>query len=221
MYICRMKSPKEAHINIVKQARYFVVGTPNKQVTQLWIACHGYGQQVDHFASKFTSIQDDQTLILVPEGLSRFYFGGFTGHIGASWMTKADRLNEIEDYCNYLAQLQAKYIPQLATNVEVNLFGFSQGGATIMRYAFLRNPFFSKLVLWAADFPDDINYLEKLDQIKGKKLTYVYGTEDQFITPERIDKIKQFMASQNLHFDFIEFQGKHKIDRDVLVRLTK
>jgi hypothetical protein len=46
---------------------------------------------------------------VAPEGLSRFYFeGGFHGpgsKVGATWMTREDRLAKIEDYVGYLDAL--------------------------------------------------------------------------------------------------------------------
>ena len=35
---------------------------------------------------------------MAPEGLSRFYLEGFSGKVGATWMTREDRLNDIDNY---------------------------------------------------------------------------------------------------------------------------
>jgi hypothetical protein len=44
-------------------------------------------------------------IIIAPEGLSRFYRKGFSGDVVASWMTKDDRLDDMEDYVRYLNDL--------------------------------------------------------------------------------------------------------------------
>jgi hypothetical protein len=61
------------------------------------LVTHGYGQLAKTFIRRFEPIMDAQTLVVAPEGLSRFYWGGFDGPVVASWMTREDRLDEIAD----------------------------------------------------------------------------------------------------------------------------
>jgi predicted esterase len=70
--------------------------------------------------------------ICAPEGLSRFYVKGFDGKIGASWMTRDDRANEIKDHLTYLNKWWESL--DIDESASVTLIGFSQGVATAARW---------------------------------------------------------------------------------------
>lgn len=139
-------------ISISKTAHYYTIGTAGKHVRYCWIICHGYGQLAQHFIRKFDVIAKEDTFVLAPEALSRFYTEGLTGKVGASWMTKEDRLDEITDYSNYLTTLYNEFIPQFSNDVKIILLGFSQGCATQVRWIMQAFPKFDHLVLWAGMF---------------------------------------------------------------------
>ena len=160
---------------VARTAHYASLGNPGPQVRQLWIVTHGYGQLSKTFIRRFIPICDEQTLVIAPEGLSRFYWGGFDGPVVASWMTREDRLDEIADFCNMLDQLYAHYVPQCHPEVEINLLGFSQGTATQVRWIMRSFPKFHRLMLWAGQLPEDLDYQPQLDYFADKKLFFAYG----------------------------------------------
>ncbi|NNE28936.1 MAG: phospholipase, partial [Saprospiraceae bacterium] len=130
-----------------KTAHFYSLGNISNDITDLWICCHGYGQNAEDFLKDFECIQAEERLIISPEGLSRFYWGGFHGPIASSWMTSKDRLIEIEDYCNWLDQLYSEIVPQLSPNLRITLAGFSQGTATVMRWVHARQPKIQRILL--------------------------------------------------------------------------
>lgn len=207
-------------ILINKTAHYYTIGTPGKHVEYCWIACHGYGQLAQYFIRKFDVIANEETLIIAPEGLSRFYTEGFSGKVGASWMTKEDRLLEIEDYTNYLSTLYHHFIPQLADNVKIILFGFSQGCATQLRWIMRSFPKFDHLILWAGLVPEDLDYLSHQAYFSDKKLHFIYGNNDPFITPERLSYHAQLIEDQQLKVHVSTFEGEHILDRTILKQLS-
>ncbi len=210
----------QAHsISVRKTAHYYTLGQPGPQVQYCWIACHGYGQLAKSFVHKFTEVSREDTLVLAPEGFSRFYWKGFSGDVGASWMTREDRLDEIADYVRYLQTLYDHFIPQLAPDVRIILFGFSQGCATHCRWIMQQFPRFDHLVLWAGLLPEDLNYQPHTDYFASKKLHFVYGTKDPFLTEERLQAHRQLIEEQQLNFRVDIFEGKHVVDRAVLRRL--
>ena len=109
-----------------KTARVFVLGSVEK-ATDVWIVLHGYAQLANTFLSEFEHLANGHTAIVAPEGLHRFYRKGFYGDVVASWMTKEDRLTDIQDYVNYLNNLVQSF-PKSVQNVHV--LGFSQCVAT-------------------------------------------------------------------------------------------
>ena len=201
---------------VARTAHYASLGKPGPQVRQLWIVTHGYGQLSKTFIRRFIPICDEQTLVIAPEGLSRFYWGGFDGPVVASWMTREDRLDEIADFCNMLDQLYAHYVPQCHPEVEINLLGFSQGTATQVRWIMRSFPKFHRLMLWAGQLPEDLDYQPQLDYFADKKLFFAYGNEDQFITPERLVFMQKVIADAGLQFAEVTYQGGHKVDKEAL-----
>ncbi len=211
---------KKHAIQVPRTAHYATLGEPGPQVRYCWIACHGYGQLASRFIQKFSVLEARDTFIIAPEGLSRFYWSGFSGNVVASWMTREDRLDEIADFCGYLSMLYEKHIPQLAPDVQIILFGFSQGVATQLRWITRVQPAFHHLICWAGTIPEDLDYRPLNDYFGRRKLHYLYGLEDQFIKPEWIAVQKELMAAQQLHFDITTFQGKHVVEPSVLKALN-
>jgi predicted esterase len=201
---------------VSRTARYCTIGKANKHTRYFWICCHGYGQLAKNFIRKFDGIASEHTFILAPEGLSRFYWGGFSGDVVASWMTKEARLDEIEDYTGYLQDLYDHFTARMSDEVKIILFGFSQGCATQMRWICNTLPAFDSLVLWAGTVPDDIDYKPYLDYFDHKDIHFVLGKQDEFLTPQRLEAYQQLVATTGLRWQEHFFDGKHVVDREVL-----
>jgi len=206
------------HIQVPRTARVATAGTLSSKTKYIWIACHGYGEIASEFIASMTSIVREDTFVIAPEALSRFYWGAtFDGKPVASWMTREDRLNEIADYSNYLSILQADFIEKAADDVQFILFGFSQGCATVMRWANAKHPNCSSIVMWAGILPEDIDYPA---EYYGKLKLYTRaGTLDRFITSERIEKHKALILEKGLKIDSDTFEGKHKVYPEPLQKL--
>ena len=210
---------KNHKIKVPRTAHFATIGEPGPHIRYCWIACHGYGQLARNFIKRFDHFDDGQTLVIAPEGLSRFYWGGFTGEVVASWMTKGDRLDEIEDYTSYLSTLYDTYIPQLSPNVKIVLLGFSQGVATQFRWVMKAFPHFHHLILWAGLVPEDLDYRPHEDYFSTKQLHFIYGTKDPFLTEKRLAFHNEVIEKNNLNISVETFIGEHKVDREVLSRL--
>lgn len=207
----RLKVPRTAH--------YYTLGETGKHVKRFWIVCHGYGQAAARFIHSFDELVDGETFILAPEGLSRFYWGGFTGEVVASWMTKGDRLDEIEDYTDMIRSLYDLYKPLLSENVEVTLLGFSQGVATQWRWMLKAQPEIKNIVNWAGLFPDDLDYSLHQEYLKDKQLHFAYGTEDPFLKTKHIEWMEKEVEKIGLSSESHTFEGKHVMDRAALLKL--
>lgn len=203
-------------ITVARTAHFYTIGEPSANTDRLWICCHGYGQLARTFIRRFDVLDDGNTLVIAPEGLSKFYWGGFTGRPVASWMTKEHRLDEIEDFCNFLQQLFEKYLPQLSPNVKVTLFGFSQGTATVTRWLMRDFPKIDHLILWAGALPDDLDFRPHAEYFNAMKPIFVYGKNDEFLTPERLPMVKNLLEKNHLEFEEVVFEGKHVVERETL-----
>jgi predicted esterase len=196
------------NFSVKKTARYFQLGELNESTEHIVIACHGYAQLANYFLKWFEPFDLKNTVIIAPEGLSRFYWNGFSGNVVASWMTKVDREDDISDYVNYLDDI----IKSLALNPKVKLtaLGFSQGGATVSRWLLKSDFKFNNLVLWAAVFPEDI----EIGSLKSKVINPVqilFGDKDQFYSLDQINALKSKLEALESSIDFTIFEGEHKV----------
>lgn len=207
-------------ISVPKTAHYCTLGEPGPHIKYFWICCHGYGQLAKRFIRKFESIHQEDTLVVAPEGFSRFYWKDFTGDVVASWMTREDRLDEIADYSSYIQTLYNQYLWQLPDDVKIILFGFSQGCATQVRWIMRHLPSFDHLVLWAGFLPDDLDYTPQNQYFQSKTIDFVCGNEDQFLTEERLKMLEGIIEKSGLEIRKTMFAGKHIVDREVLKQFT-
>lgn len=210
----------EHKISFEYNARFHTLGQASDDIEQLWLVCHGHGQLAKYFIRKFEVLNDGKTLIVAPEGLSRYYLEGFTGRVGATWMTKEDRLSDIENYLTYLDRVFNSVKSQLKPDVRVNLLGFSQGAATISRFATQTNVHFDKLILWAGIFPPDLPPLESKERLKGKKVYWVYGTDDQYLSAGVMEEQETIAKHLDIKPRVKTFKGLHELSSEVLLEIA-
>lgn len=208
---------EEQHIDISFTARYYTLGTlsPNPD-QEVWVVLHGYGQLAKYFIQKFEAVVQRGGVVVAPEGLSLFYLQGTEGRIGSTWMTKEYREQSINNYIGYL---QKVYQVLELHHKRLVVFSFSQGGATLIRWVVKHRVSFQKMIVWAGGFPPDVNPEVCRDLFSGKLLYYVYGDQDQYITPARMEKQQALFKQFHFQPEIIKFSGRHVVDPDVLRQL--
>ena len=201
-----------------RTARYFTLGSATG-ATELWFVCHGYGQLAARFLERFRPLEREGRYIVAPEGLSRFYLteSATERRVGASWMTREDRLHEIDDYVRYLDALYA----QLAVRgVRVTALGFSQGTATICRWLALGTARIDRLIVWGGEVPPDLDLSKAVARLSKTRLTFVYGTRDEYFTPKIVSATESRLRSHGLQYELISFDGGHEIHEPTLKSLA-
>lgn len=203
----------EHHLKVSRTARYCTVGELSAATESVWFVLHGYGQLAPYFIRKFESIASSTTLVVAPEALSRFYLEGFTGRVGATWMTREERQAEIEDYVDYLNQLYQHVLGGFdVKSLEINILGFSQGTATACRWIEHGAVKFDRLVLWAGYFAHGIQDVISPATLQHKKVTLVYGTEDEFLKQVDVAAYERNIKENIPHAQIYTFDGTHTID---------
>lgn len=201
------------YLKVDKTARIETFGNPNAK--KVWVALHGYGQLVPYFIRPFHVLDPKTNFVIAPEGLHRFYLNGTSGRVGASWMTKEERLQDIEDYLQYLDDVYKKMVPEDAYKV---LLGFSQGVATASRWLNLTQNKFDTFIQWAGVFPPDLKS-EELKHMHEVQHYYVYGNNDPYFSEEKMKEIKKKFHEWQLSLELLTFEGNHQLDANVLTEI--
>jgi predicted esterase len=204
---------------VEKTAHVFTHGEPSDKTEYFWFVTHGYGQLASSIIRKFEGFDPTTHFVVAPEALNRFYWQFKSNIVGASWMTRQDREDEIADYSRYLDTVFAHFKGQVPPSVKIILFGFSQGCATQMRWILRGSPQYDNLLFWGGVLPEDLDYAPFWNYFDDKKFTFVCGDNDEFINQEGIDKHIALVKEKGLTIDFVGFEGKHEVLTDVLVQV--
>lgn len=204
----------EHHIAISKTARYYTSGTFNEKTKQVWIVLHGWGMNVKNFVESFEPLVNESVFLIAPEALNRFYLKSTAGTVGATWMTKEDRLNEIKDYINYLDRLYQYLELDKYPQIKVTALGFSQGASTVTRWVNAGKNRIDRLVVYAGEVAPELTPLSDESGLKQTDNFFICGSRDEYFTPPLVAAMKE--NYRELKFTEIEFDGKHVIELNVL-----
>ncbi len=207
-------------ITIQKTAHYVTIGEMNDQTENIWFVIHGYGQLAEYFIKKFEVLEDNKTVIIAPEALSKFYLKEFSGRIGATWMTKHERESEITDYIDYLNQLYQTVLQEFDVNkLKITVLGFSQGTATVARWCMNETIKYDRLILWAGYFGNGIQDVIDPEKLIEKEVVLCYGKEDEFLVKIDIQQYEKDIKKIIPHVQIHTFEGGHTIDKELLLKI--
>ena len=205
-------------IEVTKTARYFQCGA-DERPRRLYVCTHGYGMSAKYFIRKFEVLASKGVKVIAPEGLHRFYIQGSNGRVGASWMTKEDRLNDIQDNINYLNRCIEH--AGATAKTEITAFGFSQGFHTLLRWA-VHTPFnISRITAWGSHFPDDVLDERYSAFFANRKIDVVLGDTDEYLTIEKMKLHLHRIKEYGIRPEFTVYNGKHKVYPEVLKSLYR
>lgn len=218
---------EEHHIPATRTARYYTMGGRGDAVRDVWFVLHGYGQLANPFLRHFEPLVQPSRLIVAPEALARFYLDpvatpGGQFRVGASWMTREDRLTEIDDYVRYLDAVYARVFKVVPwSTARVTVFAFSQGTATACRWLAHGAARADRLMLWAGEVPPDLDWSVARARLAALDLVVVVGRGDELITSKIVARDTGRLQAEGVPFRLVEFEGTHEIQRETLERLAQ
>lgn len=215
----------EHHLTVERTARYWTLGDA-RSAEAVWIVLHGYKQLARRFLRRFVPIDDGRRLIVAPEALSRFYVApsegrhGVASVVGATWMTREDRLSEIGDYVSYLDRL-ARQLEDQAGDVPLTVLGFSQGVATATRWTVLGATLPQRLLLWGDFSPPDLDLELAGRRLAGVDVVMVRGSNDSALSPRLAQEEAERLERAGIGYHTVTYDGGHDIDPETLVALAE
>jgi predicted esterase len=201
------------------EAQYAVSHEPNFQEKEIWVVLHGYGQLAEFFIRKFQSLDSPDRLFIAPEGTNYQYLNGFSGRVGANWMTRHERERAIANNHRFLDSLLQDLLSKFKTLPKINVLGFSQGAATATRWASNWEGNIDRLVLWAGGFASDLILEDARVKFLDTEIHLVLGEKDELISPESIEIQEELIRDLGkvVHRHF--FSGGHELDQELLKKI--
>ena len=216
---------QERTLDVRRTARYVRLGGEGV-VRDVWVCIHGYGQLARRFARDLGPLVAPGRLVIVPEALNRFYQASTSDDhrvapVGATWMTREARVDEIKDYVAYLDQLYATEVaPHVAAGARVTALGFSQGVTTTVRWAVFGQSRLHRLVCWAGGLPHDVNLLEHRDRLVPLAPAVVIGDRDEFADWAKVESQVALLDAAAIPNTLHRFDGTHTLDDGLLAELA-
>jgi predicted esterase len=209
----------------VRTGRYATIGAQHSDARRLWFALHGYGQLAERFLRPFAAVTPADTCIVAPEGLNRFYRDAPTGDgshlakVGATWMTREAREDDIADTLRWLATV---YEDVAASGVAsgrieaIGVLGFSQGVATATRWIATGRVRVNAFVVWAGALAVDADQARLRERLREVEVTFVSGDADPFVGEEARHAAMTTLRSLQPSARAIAFAGAHALDAPTL-----
>ena len=218
-----MSDAVERHLEVTRTARYWELGGALKNPAEMWYVIHGYKQLAGRFIRRFAAINDGTRRILAPEALSRFYISAEPGRhgpgsfVGATWMTREDRQNEIRDYVDYLERLRTE---RGHSSASVTVLGFSQGVATAARWVEMGQVRPARLILWGDTLPPDWDHARASKVLANTELILVRGDSDPALTDALRARELEQLERAGVAFRIVRYAGGHDIDGATLTEIA-
>jgi predicted esterase len=208
-----------------RTARYAVLGVPVESAQCIWFVLHGYGQLATRFIRKFAGAIPANTCVVAPEALSRFYAemprvdGGHLQRVGATWMTREAREDDIADTLSWLDLVYRDVTSQASPAVRVGVLGFSQGVATATRWIASGAVRPTAFVAWAGRPAHDVPDALLAAALANAVVTFACGDADEFLNAQQQRDVVDMLQRVQPHATMASFTGGHQLDGPLLSSL--
>ena len=198
---------------------YGTLNVHTDKTENVWVVFHGIGYLSRYFLKYFRSLDREKNYIIAPQAPSKYYLNEKYEHVGASWVTRENTGQEIQNVLAYLDELYENEDLKNAKNLI--FFGYSQGVSIVTRWNVRRKINCSKLILNSGRLAKELK-TEDFAFLEDTEISFVYGTEDPFVNKEFLEaeekRIRELFP-QNLKF--IPFDGGHEVNKEVIKKLVE
>lgn len=199
---------------------YSVLNNYTEKTKNVWVVFHGLGYLSKYFINYFSKLNPEENFIIAPQAPSKYYLGKNFKHVGASWLTKE---NTIEETKNVLTYVDSVFKTEITTTPKyLIVLGYSQGVSIASRWVANRKINCDHLLLHSGGIPTELVPEDFLFLKKQTKVTYLYGNKDQYINEAR--KTEETLKGNHLfgkHLDIEVFEGVHEVNTDYIKELSE
>lgn len=207
-------NPTEKEITYQSKNSYSTLNNLKSDTKNIWFVCHGMGYLSRYFLKYFKHLDPKENYIIAPQAPSKYYQQPKM-HVGANWLTRVDTKLGMDNIINYFDAVFEK--ENLVNRANLIVLGYSQGVSVSLRYLALRKIKCEKIVIHSGGIPKELtqkgfNYLNV-----NTKVYLVYGTNDEYLNPERIKE--ETLKAKNLFGNKLQiepFEGTHVVNVDFI-----
>lgn len=184
----------------------------------VWVVFHGIGYLSRYFMKYFRHLNPENNYIIAPQAPSKYYLNGQYKHVGASWATRENTEQEMQNILAYMDELYNQENLQKAPNLI--LFGYSQGVSVVSRWVARRKIRCEKLILNSGRLPTELSPGD-FAFLESTEISFVYGTDDPFVNREVFEsEEKRIRELFPYNLKFIPFDGGHEVNKEVILKLA-
>ncbi len=211
-------SPTEKQVSYKITNSYCTLNEKTSDTKNIWVVFHGIGYLSKYFLKYFQGLDPNENYIIAPQAASKYYLNGKYTHVGASWFTKDNTQQEVENAMNYLDALHKT--EELGSAEKIIVLGYSQGVSVATRWVARKKINASQLILCSGGLPKELEARDFL-HLEETKVTMIYGTKDPYMDEARLqnEKIKLHeLFPKNLRV--IPFDGTHEMKPSIINSLV-
>ncbi|MFT4830923.1 MAG: putative esterase [Psychroserpens sp.] len=195
---------------------YSTLNELSGKTKRVWMVFHGMGHLSTYFIRYFNELNAKENYIIAPQAQSKYYLNDSYNHVGASWLTKNNTEEGIDNVLHYIDAVYG--MEKIPEHCELIVLGFSQGVSIATRWIAKRKIQCNHLVLYAGSLPNELNELDFSHLIMNEvKVTFIVGDKDPYVSPERkqseATKIKRLFHDK---VNEINFQGGHELKKEII-----
>jgi predicted esterase len=135
-------------------------------------------------------------------------------------MTREDREAEILDYVDYLDAVVERARAAAPNATRVVALGFSQGTATVSRWAVFGTNAPDRLVLWGGGPAEDLPPEGLAARLGDGAVEIVHGRHDRVIPLAVVERAAARLRAHGLAVELHAYDGGHRIDPVVLTAIA-
>ncbi len=211
-----MSSEKSVSYQIKNSYSTLYEFTPKTK--NVWLVFHGIGYLSRYFLKYFRHLDENENYIIAPQAQSKYYLNGEYRHVGASWLTRENLEEGIENMLNYLdAVFEAENLSEVEN---LSILGYSQGVSVATRFVARRKIRCKNLIMHSGKVPEELK-AEDFTFLKETNFSFIYGSEDEYLNSGIVkveeERLRKLFPN---NLKILTFKGGHEVSTAMISKFA-
>lgn len=212
----------QKEVNYTATNTYHIQNRLTENTKNIWMVFHGMGYLSKYFINYFSDLNESENFIIAPQAPSKYYQDKTFKHVGASWLTRENTQEEIQNVLRYIDAVYKAEVGEGSLGKQLIVLGFSQGVSIAARWVASRQISCDKMILHSGGIPNELQPADFEFLNKETSVIYLYGNNDQYVTEAREteERLRASQLFQN-RLEVRVFEGKHEMNRNFLREIAQ